>query len=85
MSAARFQVKQMWMMSMRNKPRTEQDFTSFYYAKVGLGEGCGCAERVIDVHEFDRLAGKARRLRPGLPRKGAIRRFLQKAGLYTRR
>ena len=35
------------------KPR-EQDFHTFYYTKVGLGEGCGCAERVIDLHEVDR-------------------------------
>ncbi|WP_075995750.1 hypothetical protein [Salaquimonas pukyongi] len=32
-------------------------FEKFYYDKVGLGEGCGCAERIIDVHEFNRLAG----------------------------
>ena len=32
-------------------------FDKFYFAKVGLGEACGCAERIIDVHEFNRLAG----------------------------
>jgi len=37
-------------------PRSKQDFEKFYYAKVGLGEGCGCAERVIDLHEADRKA-----------------------------
>lgn len=37
-----------------------QNFEKFYYNKVALGEGCGCAERVIDVHEFDRLSGKPR-------------------------
>jgi hypothetical protein len=35
-----------------------ESFEKFYYAKVGLGEGCGCAERVIDVHEFNRLGGR---------------------------
>lgn len=33
-----------------------RDFEKFYFAKVGLGEGCGCAERVIDMHEADRKA-----------------------------
>ena len=32
-----------------------EDFSAFYFKKVGLGEGCGCAERVIDNHEFDRV------------------------------
>ena len=41
---------------MKKPPRPES-FEKFYYAKVGLGEGCGCAERIIDVHEFNRLAG----------------------------
>lgn len=68
---------------MRCPPKPET-FEKFYFEKVGMGEGCGCAERIIDVHEFDRLAGK-----PGLslaiiPRKGAWRRFLNKAGLSTR-
>ncbi|WP_164727001.1 hypothetical protein [Shimia sediminis] len=36
----------------------EHDFQKFYYRKVALGEGCGCAERVIDVHEFDRLSSR---------------------------
>ena len=34
-----------------------EDFSKFYFKKVGLGEGCGCAEKVIDTHEFDRLGG----------------------------
>ena len=34
-----------------------QDFEAFYYRYVGKGEACGCAERIIDVHEFNRLAG----------------------------
>lgn len=72
------------MMWMRKPAQNEQDFTKFYYAKVGLGEGCGCAERVIDVHEFNRLAGKPKHKLPRLPKKGALRRFLQKAGLYSR-
>ena len=42
---------------MRHVPRP-QKFETFYYNKVGLGEGCGCAERIIDAHEFDRLSSK---------------------------
>ena len=40
---------------MRHRHR-QQSFETFYYNKVGLGEGCGCAERIIDNHEIDRLA-----------------------------
>jgi len=47
---------------------TQESFEKFYYKKVAMGEGCGCAERIIDVHEFNRLAGPERaggpRLRP---------------------
>ena len=68
---------------MRKSQRPE-DFEKFYYAKVGLGEGCGCAERVIDVHEFDRLAGKSKRWLPAFPQRGAWRRFLNRAGLTSR-
>lgn len=67
------------------KRTREQDFTKFYYEKVATGEGCGCAERVIDVYEAERLAGKAmRHVSFRLPRKGDFRRFLAKAGLTSR-
>lgn len=69
---------------MPRRPQRSEDFEKFYYTKVALGEGCGCAERVIDNHEFDRLAGKTRLRLPTLPRKGAWRRFLMKAGLTSR-
>lgn len=83
----------MWMIltnevrtdrNMRRKPQRENDFQSFYYKKVGLGEGCGCAERVIDVHEFDRRAGQKLPKAKLLPGKNAWRRFLNKAGLTRR-
>jgi len=65
---------------------SEPDFQKFYYRHVANGEGCGCAERVIDVHEFNRLAGRSRPHLPliALPRRGALLRFLQKAGLTRR-
>lgn len=68
-----------------SKPRPH-DFTKFYFDKVATGEGCGCAERVIDTHEFDRLAGRSLRVSPrlGLPTRKGVRRFLQKAGLWSR-
>lgn len=66
--------------------KPDQSFKTFYYTKVGLGEGCGCAEKVIDVHEFNRLAGTSRLRRPrlSLPTRAGLRRFLQKAGLTSR-
>ena len=39
---------------MRRVQRPET-FEAFYYRKVGLGEGCGCAERVIDTRDLDRI------------------------------
>jgi hypothetical protein len=71
---------------MPRGPAKDQSFEKFYYAKVGLGEGCGCAERVIDVHEFNRLAGKPKRVfRIGKPNlKASLRRFLNAAGLSRR-
>lgn len=66
--------------------KSETDFQKFYFDKVATGEGCGCAERIIDVHEFNRLAGRRRMWRPVfvIPRRGALRRFLCKAGLASR-
>ncbi len=40
-----------------------ESFEKFYYAKVALGEGCGCAEHIINVHEYNRLAGRLPRQR----------------------
>lgn len=66
--------------------RTETDFQKFYFDKVATGEGCGCAERIIDVHEFNRLAGSRRRIRAriALPTRASFRLFLLKAGLASR-
>lgn len=63
-----------------------QKFEDFYYKNVGLGEGCGCAEKIIDVHEFNRLAGRSKRINPrfALPNRTSVKRFLQKAGLTRR-
>lgn len=53
-----------------------EKFETFYFRNVGLGEACGCAERIIDAHEFER---KAREKRPLEARRrgwvSALRRF----------
>ncbi|MFK7868537.1 MAG: hypothetical protein AB8B58_04780 [Roseobacter sp.] len=64
-----------------NRP---DSFEKFYFTKVATGEGCGCAERVIDVHEFNSLAGNRRPRLKWWPRKGSLRRFMNKAGLTSR-
>ena len=67
----------------RTRQKT-QNFEAFYFDKVATGEGCGCAERIIDNHEFNRLAGTSRQVIGWIPRKGAWGRFLRKAGIYRR-
>ena len=42
---------------MRNLQKRPEDFEKFYYRYVGKGEACGCAERIIDINEINRLAG----------------------------
>ncbi|BCH24664.1 hypothetical protein MesoLjLc_43300 [Mesorhizobium sp. L-8-10] len=37
----------------------QDGFDRFYYEKVGLGEGCGCAEHVTRIRDLDALAAKA--------------------------
>lgn len=33
----------------------QDSFERFYYQKVGLGEGCGCAEHVTRIRDLDAL------------------------------
>ena len=33
-----------------------KSFERFYYAKVALGEGCGCAEQIIGTRDLERHA-----------------------------
>ena len=70
---------------MGRTPDKPEDFQKFYYDKVATGEGCGCAERIIDTHEFNRLAGSHQTVMGWIPRKGALKRFMRAAGLYTRK
>ena len=64
----------------------QQSFEKFYFDKVATGEGCGCAERIIDVHEFNRLASGSAPWAAliSLPGRADLRRFAQKAGLTRR-
>lgn len=65
----------------------DHDFQKFYYTKVGLGEGCGCAERVIDMHEADRKSTTplARPLARRLPLQTRLHHALAALGLTRRR
>ncbi|MDA7966283.1 hypothetical protein [Ruegeria sp.] len=62
-------------------------FEKFYFAKVGLGEACGCAEKVIDVYEFNRQGGaQAKRgVKAKQRKRRSFRSFALKYGLISRR
>ena len=47
----------------------KDSFERFYYEKVGLGEGCGCAEHVTRIRDLDALG---QRLASGRSRPGAL-------------
>lgn len=63
-----------------------ESFEKFYFTKVGLGEACGCAEKIIDVYEFNRTGGtKARQPSSFRARKRmSLRSFALKFGLISR-
>ncbi len=60
-----------------------EDFTKFYYPKVGLGEACGCAEKVIDVYEFNRKAGAGKEV-PVAKQRRSFANVLRRLGLLSR-
>jgi len=35
-----------------------KSFERFYYERVGIGEGCGCAELIIGVQDQETAAGQ---------------------------
>lgn len=61
-------------------------FDKFYFAKVGLGEACGCAERVIDVFEFNRKGGAQTKetLKQDKRKRRSLRAWGLKYGLLSR-
>lgn len=64
-----------------------ESFEKFYFAKVGMGEACGCAERVIDVYEFNRKGGQAAKseTQPKKRKRRSFRSWAIKYGLLSRR
>lgn len=66
--------------------QTPEQFDKFYYTKVGMGEACGCAERIIDVYEFNRKAGENeyRGVTVAKPRRRSLKSFALKFGLISR-
>ncbi|RLJ98879.1 hypothetical protein [Ruegeria conchae] len=61
-------------------------FDKFYFAKVGLGEACGCAERVIDVFEFNRKAGaQTQSAKKDRRKRRSLRGLAVKYGLLSRK
>ncbi len=62
-------------------------FEKFYFAKVGMGEACGCAERVIDVYEFNRKGGAQAKqaLKQDKRKRRSFRSWALKYGLLSRK
>ncbi len=47
----------------------DKSFERFYYEKIALNEGCGCAEHAIRTHDLEAQSRiKAARPLPGNPR-----------------
>ncbi len=44
-------------------------FERFYYEKIGLGEGCGCAEHVMRIRDLDAIG---ERMASGRDQPGAL-------------
>ncbi|WP_170418139.1 hypothetical protein [Ruegeria atlantica] len=67
--------------------KNPDSFEKFYFAKVGMGEACGCAERVIDVFEFNRKGGaqSKRALKPEKRKRRSFRSWAVKYGLMSRK
>jgi len=64
-----------------------ESFEKFYFAKVGMGEACGCAERVIDVYEFNRKGGAqtSKHLIPKKRQRRSLRGWAVKYGFISRK
>jgi hypothetical protein len=60
-----------------------ESFEHFYLTKVGLGEGCGCAEHVTRIREIDTYA--ANRTRAPMSTSIAPPIFTLLARLFRRR
>ena len=62
-----------------------ESFEHFYMTKVGLGEGCGCAEHVTRIREIDAYAANRSRgsavAEARRPLLGLLAQFFRKRGL----
>lgn len=67
--------------------QNRESYEKFYYTKVGMGEACGCAERIIDVYEFNRTGGALSKSTPRQQRRKrrSIRAWAVKYGLLGRK
>ncbi len=43
----------------RERPMPSNSFERFYYEKVALSEGCGCAEQIIGTRDLEARAHEA--------------------------
>ncbi|CUH41219.1 hypothetical protein [Ruegeria atlantica] len=67
--------------------KNPESFEKFYFTKVGMGEACGCAERVIDVFEFNRQGGaqSTRAVKSEKRKRRSFRSWAMKYGLLSRK
>lgn len=67
--------------------KNPDSFEKFYFAKVGMGESCGCAERIIDVFEFNRRGGAQSKnaLKTEKCKRRSFRSWAMKYGLLSRK
>jgi hypothetical protein len=63
--------------------KMRESFEHFYLTKVGLGEGCGCAEHVTRIREIDTYA--ANRARTPMATRATPPIFALLARLFRRR
>jgi hypothetical protein len=59
-------------------------FERFYYEKIALAEGCGCAEHVTRMRDIDALATMQRATAPRFASIGAIRKVATAAFAWLR-
>ena len=45
--------------AIRERPMSGKSFERFYYERVALGEGCGCAEQIIGIRDLEARAREA--------------------------
>jgi hypothetical protein len=66
-------------MERNPRPMRKDSFERFYYEKVGLGEGCGCAEHVTRIRDLDALGQRLASGRGGTGLVAALMTWLREA------